>query len=199
MNNGRTFMTMVVSFMLLLNSSLGDVVDLLPSLRGLLSGIVDTYGRDRLKPLLILNDWEELNVWTNSDFRSLSQSVTNNWKEVLSLMPEVSTNQSERLIIMAAGVVRGEDQFLARIESLADAVLSNKVNVTEFRFYKTQCAIVDHYAASSLVRRYQEPAISNLIMKLSSAGVYSQGVSRIFSGEEKELYLDAVHDGLIGP
>ena len=114
-------------------------------------------------------------------------------------MPAVTSNANDRLIVLAASIKPSEADFLSKLDALADLVLSNKVDQAELRWYRSECAIVDHYAASSLVRRYQEPAISNLIMKLSSAGVYSQGVSRIFSGEEKELYLDAVHDGLIGP
>ena len=114
-------------------------------------------------------------------------------------MPEISTNQSERLIVMASGVVMGEERYLACISSVADMVLSNKLTSSELRFYKMRCSILDHRATSSLVRRYQEPAISNLIMKLHAAGAYPQGVSDIFSGEAKEFYLDAVHDGLIAP
>lgn len=196
MNNVKIFTIMIASCILSVTSSLGDGAELLPSLRAQLSRVVNAYGYTQLRPLLILNDWNGMNVWTNNDFRGLSRSVTNHWDEVLSMLPEISTNQSERLIVMAAGVVQGEQRFLSCVESVANAALSNKVNAIELRFYKSQCSFADPSAVSSLVRRYQEPAISNLIMKMSSAGAYPQGVGRIFSGEEKELYLDAVHDGL---
>lgn len=141
----------------------------------------------------------ELGLKSNLTFQALSQFVVNNWANVLGGMDAITTNKNERLFVLYAGVVIGETNFLSRISQIADSALSNKVSLAELRFYKTQCSISDHYAASSLIRRYQEPSISNLIMKLNAAGAYPQGVSEIFSGEAKELYLDAVHDGLIGP
>lgn len=122
-----------------------------------------------------------------------------NGPSALSDMDSITTNHNERLIVIYAGVGLGETNFLVRINQMADFVLSNKVSLTELRFYKVQCGISDHHATSSLIRRYQEPSISNLIMKLNAVGAYPQGVSDIFSGEAKELYLDAVHDGVIAP
>ena len=177
----------------------GESHELATNVRQPLLEIMDSYGRDELRPIILLNDWQGFNMTTNASFARLSQLVTNRWEEVLYTMPEISTNEAERLIVMASGVVRGEDRFISCIISVADMVLSNKLTSAELRFYKTRCSIADHYAASSLVRRYQEPAISNLIMKLNAAGCYPQGVSDIFSGDAKELYLDAVHDGLVGP
>ena len=58
-------------------------------------------------------------------------------------------------------------------------------------------ADVSHSATSALVRRYDEPSISNLIMKVNAAGGISGGVADIFSGEEKRGYEDAVREGLI--
>lgn len=179
--------------------ALGDSSELLSNIRQPLSRVIENYGTKRLRPLVILNDWEGLNVQTNVDFENLSRIVANRWGEVLSLMPEISTNQAERLVVVAAGVGVGETNFLARIGQMADMALSNRVSAAELRFYKTQCSIADHHAVSSLVRRYQEPPISNLIMKLNAAGAYPQGVSRIFSGEAYEFDLDAVHDGLVEP
>lgn len=177
----------------------GDNQEFVARIRQPLSRIVDEYGDDRLRLLMILNDWGGLNMQTNTDFRHLSQVVTNSWSDVLYMMPELSTNQSERLIVMAAGTVTGEQRYLYSVETAADMVLSNKINAAELRFFINRCTIADHRAVSTLLFRYQEPAISNLIMKLHSAGAYPQGVKDIFTGEEKESYLDALHDGMIGP
>ena len=141
----------------------------------------------------------ELGLITNSTFVTMSQYVSANWTNVIAGIDLITTNSNERLLVLYAGVGAGETNFLSRIDCLADMVSSNSVSLAELRFYKTQCAIVDHSAANSLIVRYQEPAISNLIMKLNAVGIYPQGVSDIFSGEAKELYLDAVNDGLIGP
>lgn len=197
-NTGKTILTTML-MVPLCAFALGDNSELLSNVRRPLSRIVENYGTNRLRPLVIVNDWEGLNIQTNVDFENLSQIVTTSWDEVLSLMSEISTSQAERLIVVAAGVGVGETNFLSRVEKMADMVLSNKVSAAELRFYKTQCSIVDHHAVSALVRRYQEPPISNLIIKLNRAGAYPQGVSQIFNGEAKEFYLDAVHDGLIGP
>lgn len=145
------------------------------------------------------NEVHELGLSSNSTFQAMAQIVAGEWPCALADMDSITTNQNERLMVIYAGVGVGETNFLERIGQMADFVLSNKVSLAELRFYKTQCGIFDHQATSSLVRRYQEPAISNLIMKLNAVGVYPQGVSDIFSGEAKELYLDAVHDGVIAP
>ena len=173
--------------------------DLVAQVRQPLLEVMDGLGRNRLRPLLLLNDWGGLGVVTNAAFVNLSRVVTNRWNEVLAAMPEIATDQAERLVVMGAGVVVGEERYLGSVSAVADMVMSNKLTVTELQFYRTQCSIADHYAASSLARRFQEPAVSNLIMKLEAAGAYQQGVSHIFSGEGKELYLDAVHEGLVGP
>ena len=145
------------------------------------------------------NEVHELGLSSNATFQAMAQIVAGEWPCALADMDSITTNQNERLMVIYAGVGAGETNFLERIGQMADFVLSNKVSLAELRFYKTQCGIFDHQATSSLVRRYQEPAISNLIMKLNAVGVYPQGVSDIFSGEAKELYLDAVHDGVIAP
>ena len=184
---------------LICNAAIGESQSIVTSVRQPLYDIVECCGRSRLRSFLLLNEWDDLNIATNSAFARLSQFVTNHWDEVLAAMPEISTNQSERLVVMASGVVSGEDRYLACISSVADMVLSNKLTSAELLFYKTRCGIADHRTTSSLVRRYQDPAISNLIMKIYAAGGYPQGVSDIFSGDANEFYLDAVHDGLIGP
>ena len=141
----------------------------------------------------------ELGLQSNAVFQAMSRTVKGSWAEVLDGLGAITTNQTERLVVLYAGVEVGETNFIAKISQVADMVLSDKVTLAELKFYKTQCGIADHHAASSLVRRYQEVSISNLIMKLNAAGACPQGVSHIFSGEAKELYLDAVHDGLVGP
>ena len=145
------------------------------------------------------NEVHEFGLSSNATFRAMAQMVAAEWPCALANMDSITTNLNERLMVVYAGVGGGETNFLVRISQMADFVLSNKVSLAELRFYKTQCGIFDHHATSSLIRRYQEPAISNLIMKLHTAGAYPQGVSDIFSGEAKESYLDAVHDGLIAP
>lgn len=145
------------------------------------------------------NEVHELGLSSNAVFRAMAQMVSDEWTCALADMDSITTNHNERLMVIYAGVGLGETNFLVRINQMADFVLSNKVSLTELRFYKVQCGISDHHATSSLIRRYQEPSISNLIMKLNAVGAYPQGVSDIFSGEAKELYLDAVHDGVIAP
>lgn len=177
----------------------GKEEDIVTKVKCPMSRIVNSYGEKRLRPFLLLNDWDGFNIATNSDFIQLSQIVTNHWNEMLAEMPRISTNQAERIILMASGVVTGEEKFLSCVSLAADMVLSNKLTLAELKFYTMRCSIADHHAVSSLVRRYQEPAISNLIMKLYAVGKYPNGVSHIFSGQAKEDYLDAVNDGLIGP
>ena len=156
------------------------------------------YGQGRRFPssIQIREDWKGTGISANRHFNSLQNFASNHWQNVL-LNLNCLTNQDDRLIVIAACAVNNEEDYLARIDCLADMVLSNRATTVELTYFVNRSADVSHSATSALVRRYDEPSISNLIMKVNAAGGISGGVADIFSGEEKRGYEDAVREGLI--
>jgi len=146
--------------------------------------------------ILILEDWQGTGILTNGHFRLLQGAASNQWQSVWASL-NCLTNSDDRLVVIAAGAANNEADYLARISFLADMVLSNKVSSVELRYFVNRCSDVNHFVASTLVRRYDEPSVSNLIMKVNAAGGFPGGVSDIFSGEDKRWYENAVREGLI--
>lgn len=136
---------------------------------------------------------------SNDHFKAIATILSNGWRDVWWNLPDISSNANDRLIVLAASIKPSESDFLSKLDILADLVLSNKVSQSEFKWYWSEYAIVDHFSGSAMVRRYAESSVSNLIMKVQAAGCFPRGVRDIFNGEAKEFYEDAVHDGLIGP
>jgi len=135
----------------------------------------------------VLNDWEECRIGEKSQFGAMRCVVTNSWPEIVARLSDISSNEVERLVILAAGVSGSEEEYLYRIDLLADGVSSNRITHAEIGFYRLRCSVENRSATSVLIRRYNVPAISNLIMKLSRVGYYPEGTSYIFSGEAKSL------------
>ena len=164
----------------------------------ILRALRSDYGQERNFPssIQIREDWNGTGMSANRHFNSLRNFASNHWQNVLVNL-NCFTNQDDRLIVIAACAVTNEADYLARIDCLADMVLSNRAATVELTYFENRSADISHFAASALVRRYNEPSISNLIMKVNSAGGISGGVADIFSGEEKRWYESAVREGLI--
>ncbi len=143
-----------------------------------------------------IEDWKSENVTTNAGFIALEQAVNSNWRAVLSGIAEVTTNREDRLVLMAALSCSGETNFLQRIDAVADMVISNQLTLGEMFFFENRCYGRDHFAASVLVRRCHEPAVSNLIRKVETAGGYPDGTDNLFNGEAKRSYEAGVESGL---
>jgi len=135
----------------------------------------------------IIADWDDTGLAQVSGFSSVREVVTNDWENVIGNMESVTSNRSERLILLAAGIAATPQEYTNRIDTLAGCVISNKVTLVEMRFYMTNCAKTNRQTADCLISDCEESAVSNLIMKLNRAGVYPEGVSHIFSGEAKRL------------
>ena len=167
-------------------------------INSILRSLRSDYGQERGFPSLIQirEDWRGAGISANRHFDSLRNIASNHWQNVLTNL-NCFTNQDDRLIVIAACAVNNEEDYLARIGCLADMVLSNRATTVELTYFENRTADISHFAASALVRRYNEPSISNLIMKVNAAGGISGGVADIFSGEEKRWYESAVREGLI--
>lgn len=142
--------------------------------------------------------WEDFGITSNADFIALRQCMSTNWTNAIRNLSEISTNRCVRLVVIASMAEGGVTNFLSRVDEMTNLVISNRVDVGELRFFRQRCYDVDPDAASVLVREYQDPAISNLIMKIFRAGGFPSGVNSIFDGTSKALYEDMSSDGLTG-
>jgi len=132
-------------------------------------------------------DWVDTGLATVSGFTSIREVSTNNWKDVVGCLSDVTSNKVERFVVLAAGVAETASEYTNRIDVLAECVLSNRISQVELRFYKVNCARAHPAATRVLIRDFDIPCVSNLIMKLYAAGGYPEGVSDIFSGAARRL------------
>lgn len=142
-------------------------------------------------------NWDGLNIETNCGYQMIEKVLSNHWESAFSRIDEVATNREDRLVLLAAGSCSGQTNFLLRMSCLVDLALAGRLSLMELKFFETQCMLKDSWGASVLVREYYRPNVSNLILKIERAGGYPNGVTNIFNGADKELYEDAVFDGLI--
>ena len=93
----------------------------------ILHSMHEEYGQRFPRESMIKDDWEETRLTTNRLFHQLRQIVTNHWRDVLLNLSSM-TNQGDRLILISAGTADNESDYLDRVDTMADMVLSNKVS-----------------------------------------------------------------------
>lgn len=163
----------------------------------LLSTMSTECGATFSRPIHIREDWTGTGLCTNAHFRSLRRVIEEEWIAVFPRVLDQSTNEVERLVLIAAGAATNEVDYLSRMDVMSDLVLSNRLSTFELCYFDNRCSDENKFAGSALLRRYDEPAVSNLIIKVRSAGGFQDGVEDIFSGEAKRLFEDAVYDGAL--
>ena len=104
------------------------------SVDGILHLMHEEYGQRFPRESMIKDDWEETRLTTNRLFHQLRQIVTNHWRDVL-LNLSSTTNQGDRLILISAGTADNESDYLDRVVTMADMVLSNKVSSFELVYF----------------------------------------------------------------
>ena len=122
-----------------------------------------------------------------SVFVPLVDIVSNNWQEIFLRIDNYATNVVDRILIENTSYFLGEDAYLECLSHLAGKVIANEISFEELECLQAN-AWHNHAVASALYRRYQEPAVSNLVIKLQRAGVSTNKCQRILSGEENAHY-----------
>ena len=151
-----------------------------------------------IHPTDLIDPPDGLNLYETQFFRSLQEVVTNDWELTLRALQTISTNEVHRRLVLAAGRPYSEGEYLFRMGIASELVQSNELPLACLKYYKRRSMAFAPRITSVFVCRYEDPVVSNLIMRLDAQGLFSGGVNTIFSGESKELYLDAVHEGLVG-
>ena len=127
-------------------------------------------------------------------YESLAEVVSNDWREVLSNLGCIATNDSERLLILGVGTHYTEDFYLGFLDVLCDMRTNNAITVRELHD-----AMASHRADidSCLARRYQETNVVALLNKLKIADGDSAGWDYYLSGMAYTNYIDMVGSGAI--
>ena len=107
---------------------------------------------------------------------------------------DYTTNVIDRVLLENTATFLGEEAYLGYLSILADKVISQEIPLEELECLRMN-AWHNHAVSSVLYRRYQDPAVSNLVLKLQSAGVGTNTCHRILSGEVNAHYSTLLEKG----
>lgn len=127
-------------------------------------------------------------------FSPIVEIMSNNWQEVLMDIDDYATNVIDRVLLENTASFLGEDAYLGYLSMLADKVISDEIPLEELERLQVN-SWHNHAVSSALYRRYQEPAVSNLVIKLQQAGVSTNKCQRILSGEANAHYQSLLVKG----
>ena len=127
-------------------------------------------------------------------FSPIVAIMSNNWHEVMLHVSEYATNAIDRILLENTGSFLGEDAYLGYLSLLADKVVSNEISLVEFEKFQVN-AWHNHPVSSVVYRRYQDPVVSNLVIKFQQAGVNTNRCQWILSGQAAEHYQKLLDDG----
>ena len=130
-----------------------------------------------------------------SIYMPLVRAMSNCWREVLRSLDSYATNRVDRMLVANTGWWYGEDEYIGYVDALSGLVSSNRISSVEFDAFE-MAAWNNHTIASSLCRRYNEPAVSNLVHRILSFSSRSNKWARVMSGEAKRCYEEQVAEGL---
>ena len=158
---------------------------------------------DKVDSLCASNRWdywmmdEAMNFeWfcTNTVYRAFSTVVSNDWAEVLALLPNVATNDLERLFVLGVGKQYDEDFYVDYMGVLSDMKTNSLITAKEFNWAR---ASTRYDLMSCLIRRYQEPKVIGLVNKYKiSLPAHTNLWNSILSGAAYTNYLEEVEIGL---
>ena len=127
-------------------------------------------------------------------YESLAEVVSNDWREVLSNLGCIATNDAERLLILGVGTHYTEDFYLGFLDVLCDMRTNNAISVRELH-----SAMASHRVDidTCLARRYQETNVVALLNKLKIADGDSAGWDYYLSGMAYTNYVEMIGAGPI--
>lgn len=126
-------------------------------------------------------------------YQEFARVISNNWQSVLTSFLAVGTNEAERIALVGVGKSFGEDFYIAYGITLANLYQEHIVTSNELEWYIASRLIS---LDTCLIRRYQEPQITNFVSKLKVAFPARSTWDRILSGAAYTNYLEEVEAGL---
>lgn len=126
-------------------------------------------------------------------YQEFARAISNNWQSVLTSFSAVGTNEAERIALVGVGKSFGEDFYIAYGITLANLYQEHIVTSNELEWYIASRLIS---LDTCLIRRYQEPQVTNFVSKLKVAFPARSTWDRILSGAAYTNYLEEVEAGL---
>ena len=128
-----------------------------------------------------------------ASYQEFARVISNNWQSVLTSFSAVGTNETERIALVGVGKSFGEDFYIAYGITLANLYQEHIVTSNELEWYIASRLIS---LDTCLIRRYQEPQVTNFVSKLKVAFPARSTWDRILSGVAYTNYLEEVEAGL---
>ena len=133
-------------------------------------------------------------LYKESAYSSFADSVTNDWREILANLGQIATNEVERLLIIGVGLHYDEDFYLDYCSVLCDMHTNGLITAEELLNGR---ASHRYDLNSSLIRRYQEPKVIEIVNKLKLAMPQQTNYwNSVLSGAAYTNYLEEVAAGL---
>lgn len=130
---------------------------------------------------------------TNRAYRAFAASISNEWRTVLVDFRRLGTNETDRLAVLGVGKCFDENFFIAYCKSVADLQAKGMVSERELEW---ALASGRTDLDTCLLRRYAEPEVKSLVLKLKSAFPKNGGWDGILTGRAYTNYVEEVEAGV---
>ncbi len=134
-------------------------------------------------------------VCTNASYQSLSQIVSNDWQNIIGSLGTITTNQTERRLILGTGFQYGWDFHVPFLSRVADECIAGNIStndVTWLEGYSTKPGLIDQF-----YYRHSEPAVSNLVLKLMSIDGMTNHWMEVLSEDATQRVQEYISAGIL--
>lgn len=145
-----------------------------------------------LKYEVVVENIDEL--YREPAYAVFADSITNDWRNVLANLGQITTNGVERLLIIGVGLHYDEEMYLDFCSTLCDMCTNGVITAEELSNGR---ASHRYDLDSCLIRRYREPKVVDIVNKLKLTMPQQTNYwNDILSGVAYTNYLEEVKIGL---
>ena len=126
-------------------------------------------------------------------YQTFACTISNNWQDALSSFLSIGTNETKRLAVLGVGKSFDDNFYIAYCNALADLQQRGFITIQELRW---SLASSFTNLDTCLIRRYQEPQVTNLVVKLKEIFPNNSQWEDVLSGASYTNYLEEVEAGL---
>ena len=187
MKNKITITAFVVAIALL---SFADANDIRMSV----SNVVANVDTDDLMTFSI-GDVGGQQICKSQAYRALALQVSNDWQNILGSLGTITTNQTERRLILGTGFQYGWEFHLPFLTRVADQCLAGHISTNDVIWlegYSTKPGLIDQF-----YYRNHEPAVSNLVMKLMSIDGMTNRWMEVLSESAAQRVQEYISGGIL--
>ena len=134
-------------------------------------------------------------ICDTASYRHLAQIVSNDWQNILGSLGTITTNQTERRLILGTGFQYGWDFHLPFLTRVADQCLAGHISTNDVIWlegYSTKPGLIDQF-----YYRNHEPAVSNLVIKLMSIDGMTNHWMEVLSENAAQRVQEYISAGIL--